>query len=311
MYNYLLESEDSLSLQKEIKKIVKENQFKEEEIIHYDLEEIELEKALEDLDTYSFLTEKKGIVIDHLESLKQEENKKEIEHLLKYIENPNPDYLLILTARKLNNTYKLTKELKKKCKYIQVEINLKSFIKEELKEYKINDNTISFLIEYCQNDGTKISNEIEKLKNYKYEEKEITKEDIETIVIKKLGDSKDLTFAFSKSIATKDKKQALKEYQELLNYNIEPLSIIGLLASQIRIIYQVKILEKRNLSDKEIASTLEEKSDYRIKKTRELTNLYTEKELLEIMQKLSNMDLKIKTTDIDSKILLEQFIINL
>ncbi|MBR2827776.1 MAG: hypothetical protein IKE70_00895, partial [Bacilli bacterium] len=148
MYNYLLESEDSLSLQKEIKKIVKENQFKEEEIIHYDLEEIELEKALEDLDTYSFLTEKKGIVIDHLESLKQEENKKEIEHLLKYIENPNPDYLLILTARKLNNTYKLTKELKKKCKYIQVEINLKSFIKEELKEYKINDNTISFLIEY-------------------------------------------------------------------------------------------------------------------------------------------------------------------
>lgn len=311
MYNYLLESEDSLSLQKEIKKITEKNHFKEEEITHYDLEEVELKSALEDLDTYSFLTKKKGIVIDHLECLKQEENKKEIEHLLKYIENPNPDYLLILTAKKLNNTYKLTKELKKKCSFIQVEIDPKSFIKEELKDYKINDNTISFLLEYCQNDGTKISSEIEKLKNYKIEEKEITKEDIETIVIKKLGDPKDLTFSFSKSIATKDKKQALKEYQELLNYNIEPLSIIGLLASQIRIIYQVKILENKNLSDKEIASTLEEKSDYRIKKTRELTKLYSEKELLELMQKLSNMDLKIKTTDIDSKILLEQFIINL
>lgn len=311
MYNYLLESEDSLSLQKEIKKIIEKNHFKEEEITHYDLEEVELKNALEDLDTYSFLTEKKVVIIDHLESLKQEENKKEIEHLLKYIENPNPDYLLIITAKKLNNTYKLTKDLKKKCSFIPVEIDFKSFLKEELKDYKIKDNTISFLLEYCQNDATKISNEIEKLKNYKIEEKEITKEDIETIVIKKLGDSKDLTFSFSKSIAMKDKKQALKEYQELLNYNIEPLSIIGLLASQIRIIYQVKILEKRNLSDKEIASTLEEKSDYRIKKTRELTILYSEKELLELMQKLSKMDLKIKTTDIDSKILLEQFIINL
>ena len=98
---------------------------------------------------------------------------------------------------------------------------------------------------------------------------------------------------------------------ELLSYNIEPLSIIGLLASQIRIIYQVKILEKRHLSDREIASILEEKSDYRIKKTRELTSLYSEKELLKLMQKLSDIDYKIKTSDIDGNHLIEMFIINL
>ena len=311
MYNYLLESLDSLSLEKEIKKIINNNNFQDAIINPYDLEEVPLENALEDLDTYSFLSSKKVIIISNIENLKQEENKKDIEHLLKYIDNPNQDNLLIITAQKLNNTYKLTKELKKKCKYILVEVNNKEYIKQELKDYKIDNKTISYLEEYSLNDFSKIASEIEKLKNYKYNEKEITIADINNIVIKKLGDPKDLTFNFSKSIASKDKRKALKEYKELLSYNIEPFSIIGLLASQIRIIYQVKVLEKERLSDKEIASILEEKSDYRIKKTRELTRLYTEDELLKIMIKLEEIDLKLKTTDTNPNTLIEHFIINI
>ncbi len=311
MYSYLLESLDSLSLQKEIETIIKKQSFQEAEISHYDLEETLLENALEDLDTYSFLTSKKVIVISHIESLSQEENKKEIEHLLKYIKNPNPDNLLIITSTKLNNTLKLTKELKKICQYSLVEINNKTYIKEQLKDYKIDNKTISYLEEYCKNDFSRIQNEIEKLKNYKLEEKVITIQDINNLVIKKLEDPKDLTFSFTRSLSTKDKKEALMKYQELLDYNIEPLSIVGLLASQIRIIYQVKVLEKEGLKDKEIADKLEEKSDYRIKKTRELTKFYSEKELLELMQRLREIDLKIKTTDISPNALIEQFIINL
>ena len=99
--------------------------------------------------------------------------------------------------------------------------------------------------------------------------------------------------------------------KELLNYNIEPLSIIGLLGSQLRIIYQVKILSKNRLSDQEIAKQLEEKSDYRIKKTRELIPLYTEEELLKLMQKLSDIDYQLKTTDKDPNLEIENFIINM
>ena len=139
----------------------------------------------------------------------------------------------------------------------------------------------------------------------------ITEDDVRTIVDKKLGDSKDLTFSFSRSIALRDKKSALKRYKELLSYNFEPISIIGLLSSQIRIIYQVKLLEKEKMSDHEIANMLEEKSDYRITKTRELTKLYTEETLLHLLQELSNIDFKMKTTDLDANALLEQFIINL
>lgn len=311
MNNYLIESLDSLSLIKERESLIKKNNFQNAEKSIFDVEETTLANALEALDTYSFLSDKKLIIIKGIEHLKYDENKKDLDHLFKYLASPNPDNLLIIEATKLNNTTKVAKELKKKCQYTTIEIDPKRFVKQELKDYTIDQNTINLLVDYCLGDITKIANECQKLKNYKYSDKKITSDDIKELVVKKLGDSKELTFAFSRSLAQKDKKGALKKYKELLSYNIEPLSIIGLLASQIRIIYQVKLLEKRKMSDREIANMLGEKSDYRITKTRELTRYYGEEELLELMQKLSDIDLKIKTNDIDGNSLIELFIINL
>lgn len=310
MNNYLLECTDSLSLQKERENLIKENNFKDATISFYDLEENTLDQVLEDLDTYGFLSNKKVVIIQNIENTKYDEFKEDYEHLFKYLENSNPDNLLIIEAKKLNNTSKVTKNLKKLCNYKQIILDATSYIKEALKGYKIDSSTISLLKEYCLDDITKISQECEKLKNYKIETKEITKEDIKELVTKKLGDSKDLVFAFSKSLANKDKKDALKKYRELISYNIEPFGIIGLLASQIRIIYQVKLLEKKRMNNKEIANTLEEK-EFRIKKTKELTNLYSEEELLLLMQELSKIDLQLKTSDIDANHLIEMFILNI
>jgi len=311
MNNYLLESLDSLSLQKEREKIIHSEGFDSATISLYDMEESILDNALEDLDTYSFLSEKKVIIIHKIEVLKQDDNKSQIDHLLKYLDNPNPNNLLIIDANKLNNTYKLTKELKKKCKYQLVQYDDKSFIKSQLSGYSIDTKAINLLCDYCLGDFSKITNECAKLREYKYDEKKITNKDIEDLVERKLGDSRDLTFAFTKSLAERNKKDALIKFRELLDYNLEPISLIGLLASQIRIIYQVKIFSKEHYSDKEIQDMLEEKTTYRIKKTRELIHYYTEKELLQLMQQLHDMDFKLKTSDVDGIHLIEMFILNL
>ncbi len=310
MNSYLLECIDSLSLQKERESIIDQEKFESASISYYDLDENTLDQALEDLDTYAFLSNKKVVVIKNVENIKYDDFKDSCNHLFKYIEKPNPDNLLIIEARKLNSISKLTKELKKRCVYREITLDPVNYIKNALKGYKIDENAILLLKEYCLGDITKIAQECEKLKNYDFDTREITSDDIRELVVKKLGDSKDLVFAFSKSIAKRDKKDALKKYRELLSYNIEPFSIIGLLASQIRIIYQVKLLEKRRMNNKEIADTLEEK-EFRIKKTKELTNLYTEKELLILMQELSKIDLKLKTSDIDANHLIEMFILNI
>ena len=272
MNSYLIEGIDYVAIEEEVKKIISKEKFTSSLISTYDMDESELQNALEDLDTYNFLSDKKTIIIKNIDSLKYDEYKKDFDHLLKYIDNPVEDNLLIIEAKKLNGTYKITKELRKKCKCIEIELNTKAFIKNELKEYKINQETINILDEYCNGDYTKIQSECDKLKNYKYEEKEITKEDVINMVNKKLGDPQDLTFSFSRSIAEKNKSKALKEYKKLLEYNVDALGILGLLGSQLRIIYQVKLLDSKGMRIPEISKTLGEK-EFRIRKTMEYTTI--------------------------------------
>lgn len=311
MNNYLLETNDFTALKTEIDKIIKKEKFTDALTSTYDAKELQLENALEDLDTYGFLSDKKVIIINNIDGINQEDEEKNLKHLYKYLENPNPDNLLIITASKLNNTLKLTKELKKKMNYSSVEINPENFIKNELKDYTLETGVIKLLVEYCKNDITKIENECKKLKTFNFETKKISKSDIEELVIEKLGDEQELTFSFSRSLAEKNKKEALRKYKELLDYQIEPIAIVGLLASQIRIIYQVKTLSNQNLSPYDIAKMLGEKSDYRVKKTKELIRYYSEQELLDLMKTLSDMDIQMKTTDIDPNSLIELFILNI
>ena len=310
MNSYLLEGIDYVAIEKEVSKIIAKEKFTSSLISTYDMEESELQNALEDLDTYNFLSDKKTIIIKNIDSIKYDDYKKDFDHLLKYIENPIQENLLIIEAKKLNGTYKITKELRKKCKCIEIEANTKAFIKNELKDYKINQETINILDEYCNGDYTKVQSECNKLKNYKYNEKEITKEDVLNLVNKKLGDPQDLTFSFSRSIAERNKTKALKEYKELLGYNVDALGILGLLGSQLRIIYQVKTLDSKGMRISEIAKTLGEK-EFRVKKTMELIGLYTKEEVLNLMKKLAEIDLKIKTTDTNPNTEIELFIINM
>ena len=68
------------------------------------------------------------------------------------------------------------------------------------------------------------------------------------------------------------------------------------------------MLEKETNLNQKIADILGEKT-YRIQKTRELTSSFTLKELGEVLRYLSDMDLKIKTSDADGNFLVELFIL--
>ncbi len=308
--NYLLECPDYLVLQKKIDRLILENNFSSASVNSYDMEEVSLECALEDLDTYGFLSEKKVIIIFSIECLNPIENQKDLMHLYDYLEHPLSSNLLIICAKKLNSTLKFTKDLKKKLAYFLVQADAKSFVLEELKDYSLEQGVVSLLLELCKNDLSRLFQECCKLKDYCIDEKKITKQDVSSLVVEKIEDDPDLTFAFVKSLASKDKKDALLKYQDLLLHQTAPYSILGLLASQFRIMYQVKVLERRNYSNDLIAQTLGQKP-YRIRKTRELTRFYSEKELLQFMISLADIDFQIKTSDVDPDFLIQQFILSL
>ena len=304
--NYLIESSDYLSSQNKIKEIIEKANFQDALISNYDCLNTIFADILEDLNTYGLFSNKKVIILTNFDTVIDEDLVK----LNNYLDNYSRDNLLFLVTNKLDERKKIYKELKKKVTTITIDLNPVTFIKEELKNYKLEDGVINLINTYSLGDISKIHNECLKLKDYKVEEKAITKDDVEKLIVKKLGDSTDLTFSFSRALSLKDKKEALNLYNELLDYNIEPLSIIGLIASQLRIIYQVKCLKNKGLNTDKIAETLDVKP-YRVTKTLELINYYSNEELLKLLEQLEEIDYKIKTTGEDPNSLIELFILNM
>lgn len=308
MNNYLIEGSDYISVNNKISEIIKKNGFSDASISKYDLSEGLLDDALEDLNTYGLFSDKKIVIINNFDKMDPLFNKPE--ELLKYVENSSSLNLLFVVSDKYDDRKKIIKDLKKKMKFIKISTDPVVFTKSCLEGYKVENGVINLLVNNTLGDVTRLYNECNKLKTYKINDKYISKDDVEELSFKRLGDSTETTFQFSRALAEKDKKSALILYQELLNYKIEPLSIIGLLASQFRIMYQVKSLEEKNMRNDEIASSLKEKP-YRITKTRELTRYYSKKEILDLMIKLEDIDLKIKTTSVDANTLVQLFILNI
>lgn len=306
--NYLLESSDEYLISLKIDEIIKKEGFSSAVKNEYDMEEVEFSSALEDIDTYGLFSDKKVIIISHIEALPSSEHEKEIDHFFQYLKNPLDTTLVIVTARKLNNTKKMVKQLKKELEFIPLSMNALEFAKKELDGYRLENGVLKKLVSDCLEDIGRIHQECVKLKIYREDEKTISLDDVSLMVVKKLGDSRDLTFEFVRVLASKDKKKALEMYHELEKYSIEAIPLIGLLASQFLIMYQVKILEKKTRLNQEIADILGEKP-YRIQKTRELTRYYSDSELRHILRELADMDLKIKSTDVDGSFLVELFIL--
>lgn len=310
MLNYLLESSDHLLLEKKIDSIIEKEKFQGEYRATYDLEEVALDNALEDLDTYSFLSSKKVIIIKNILSSLALENEKK--HLIKYLENPSSDNLLIMTSDKMD-AKTFSKKLKslKTLEYQKLETNPVSFAKNILDGYKISNMDLSYLAELCNNDITKLNSECEKLMMYKIDTKEIAREDITNLVVKKLGDSNEILFSLAKAIMSKDKKQALKLYNDLKVYQIDANSIIGLMASQMKLVSQIKVLKEKNLNVSQIQQNLNLKSSYQVKKLSEYIYSYSYNDIKTFFNKLFNLDYSIKTGKVDSSNAIELLIINL
>lgn len=309
MNNYFLESSDYELIKGEIEKIIDKEGFTDSYISKYDMSDDSLISSLfESLYQISLFSDKKTIILENIEAIK---DNKLIDELLNYLKKPIENNLVIITTKNIDKKLLIYKNLKKLTNYYEIKMDGVIYIKNNLDGYSASINTINLLNEYCNNDISRLKNELNKLKLYK-EDKIILEEDIKLLVKKTYKDNTLLTFDFIKILSTKNRKNSLKKYRELLNYDLIPHVLLSLIATNFRSILQVKILEKHNLSDKEIGDKLfktSKNSDYRAKKIRELTVNYTQEELYNILIDLADIDKLSKTTNIDLLQEIELFII--
>lgn len=278
---YLLIGEDLL-INNEIKKIIKENNINNESISTYDLEIDALKNALIDINTISLFESTKCIICKNLT------NVTDLSDLKEYLK-VNTSNILIFIMKTPKDNKEIYNLIKNKIDLSKIDIN--KYIENELKDYKINSSSINLLINNCNNNFNRITNEIKKLKMYKYEEKVISNDDINLLVKKDLQNN---IFDLINYINKKDKKNAYKVYNELIQNNEIPIKILVTLANNYRLIYQVKILSEEK-SDNEIMDILSIKNEKRLFVLKKQSYNFTTNRLIYIIKQLASTDLSIKS----------------
>lgn len=309
MHNiYFLESDNYKIINEKIEEILKENKISNDCLVTYDMDTVSVSDAIIDLDTYSFFNEPKVIYCKN--ALFLTTIKSPIEHnidlLSKYLSNPNPSNILIISSPKVDGKKNIVKLLREKAICVDMEFNLPKYIKKRSEGYKISDTTIDYLIEVTLSDILRIDNELDKLLEYTLDKKEITKKDIDLIVIKKIDMN---IYDLIDAIISKNKKKSLTIYNEMINYGEDVFRIFISLANQIRLIYQVKVL--RNLSNEEIKEKLNLKNPKQVVALRYKIDKYREEDLLNYLYRLSIMDEELKTGKSIDKIVFPIFIASL
>ena len=300
---YLIIGENDTIINLKIKELLKDNY---DNLITYDMEISNISDAIMDLDTYSLFNEKKYIYAKNAKFLTSE--KSEINHnvdsLKKYLENPNINNTLIISCSKLDSKKNIVKLVKDKTMVIETDIDLNKYVKDYCKNIKISLDTIKYLIETVGTDINRITNELDKL--LMYCKSEITKKDIDDVVIKKIDTN---IFLLIDAIISKDKKKSLMIYNEMINYGEEIFKIMVALANQIRLIYSVKVLEY--LTNDEITSILNLKNPKQVVALRYKIGKYSTKDLLKYLYKLSLLDEEMKLGKCIDKVAFPTFIMSI
>lgn len=308
MNNYLIKSNAISLIDKKIDELIKEKGFDSSSVTTYDLEEDSITSLIEDADTISFLTPNKVIIGKNLSNNNLDE--KNLKTLSKYLDNPNSDVLLILVTTNIDARKKIVKEVINKLSLVNISTDTKTLVKDILKGYDVEYRVINLLEEYYSEDLERLISETKKLALAFINNKKITYKDALELLVKPLNKQDSLAFDLVREIALKDKKKAVNIYNELLSYNIESYALFGLLESQYRLLYQVKVLNKRNISYNDMASILEV-HPFRVKKTLELVRYYTLKEIRKLLKNLSDIDFKIKSGVYENNIIIDLLILNI
>ena len=291
MNTYLIVTNDKITLDEKIKELNKSN---DAEVVFYDLLEVPVEKLIEDLDTINFLASKKIVVGYNAFFLSSDKTKSTVEHntdiLEHYLDNQS-DNILILTIDNIDKRKKIVSNILKKVNLIEEIADIDTLIKKRFEDYKISNILIEKLKNRCGNDHERIFNEIEKLKLYKIDTKEILEEDIDKVVMENLDDN---IFHFIDNILSGNKEYAFKQYNNFLLHGEQIVHMIILLSNKIRLIYQVKELVNDGYNTLDISKKLKV-HEYPVKLALNKGYQYSDKKLLDLLEELSNIDLAIKS----------------
>ena len=306
---YLISNESYRLINKEIKKIVKNNNF---EI--FNMNKSSIKEILEEASYFSLDNNQKYLVVTNADIFSADKvNDTTTDSLLNYFNNPNPNTILIFTTQKpLDSRKKIVKELKNKYKVINnakmdkkaINALLTNYVKEN--EFSIDWETINYIINNCYNNIDIMFNELDKIMLYYNFPCRIKYQDVVAIVGTELDNN---NFHFVSAVVEKKLDEALKLLNSLKIYKVDSNVLATLLAREYRLMYYVKKMYQNKISLSEICSNLS-LADWQVNKLYNNGIHYSESELLKNLVDLCNIDMNIKKGIWDKDIALYGFLLD-
>lgn len=308
---YLLEGVDEYLLSSAYNLIVKYSdiEFEDLNLLKFNEGIIDCEDIIRALDTMPVFSDKKIVFLDARMSKKTEI--KNIKLLNSYLENPNPQAILILNVGDNIDVIDINKNLFTivDCNRLDFKIvSLKIKATLNSKNKNISDKAIQLLSDYCIGDLAKILIECEKLSSFVGSRDTITEEDIKEIVTQSLEYQ---VYELTNALSKKDSVRVYTILNDMKAKKDEFRTLPALIYSHFRRLFQISL--NKDLNNFELSKLLGIK-EYAVKMSQTQVKLFSKSALKKINEMCIKLDadLKQSNTTIDNAInLIVLYILNL
>ncbi len=302
-----LYGENTYDSQKKLSKLKERFLEKDESgvnLIELDGDNLDIVSLKRELETVSFLGDKRLVIIKNLLANK---DKQLFDKIIPELENiPEGIILVFYEAGLPDQRLKISKKLKNEAQAQEFKLpenfKLNAWIQNEVisREGDIDQAAINKLAVFVGNDLWQLSNEIDKLIAYCSDEK-IKVEDVELLVKAKIDDN---VFELTDAFGRRDKSRVLKILHDFSGLGFSPEYLLGMIALQLRNLIQVKDLSDRGVSQPEVQKQTG-LHPYVVKKTLEQSRLFDLDRLKIIYRKLAELDERIKRGKIKPEVALD------
>ena len=309
---YLFYGEEGFLIDEAVKKIV--SVIVEPSNRDFNLEflrggETSCEEIISKAQTLPFMGERRVVIVKGIDEIKASG----AERLMEYCSNPSPTTTLILTGHKIDARDKLHNTVSKNGVVVQFkplyEKDTAGWVMRIVKEagYRIDNDAKDYLISIVGNNLQRLKNELEKVFTYKGSNNDIKIDDIKLLV----EDTKiESIFAFTDSIGSKDINKALRLLEKMISQGEMPEKIISMITRQFRLILLTKVYRERGAASSEIPAKAGF-APFLLEGYLKQAAKYTLIELKDSFYKVQMADVKIKSSDISKRTIIEKLIFEL
>lgn len=314
--NYLIYGQETYLIKQQINQLIA--QQTDASVHQFDASEkgFDLNMIIHEANKLNFFSLKTILIIQNCTFLKAKGKIDEqgVKNLSTYLKSPNPDcdllFILNLSEdEKVDSRKKIYKTLVEYCEVFKYE-SLKpqafqNYVLSTTKkaQVKMSREAIQLFISCLPNDLLNFHHELDKLVLLN---KKIEVTDIEKLITPVIDEK---IFNLIHHLTRKNAALTMKSFDDLCQMNQDPIAFIYSMASLYRFIFKVKVLLNKNMSNKEIISTLKQNPFY-VENTIKTAQLLPIDQILNTLSSLCELDILFKTdATLDRILTIELFLL--